>query len=44
MARATKAQKLIFNRLVGTRRPGTHPVARQNGGIEFLDLTKGSLE
>ena len=44
LSRATKAQKLIFNRIVGTRRPGTHPAAREGGDIEFRDLTKGVLE
>ena len=43
MARATRAMKLITNRLTGTRRPGTHPVARKSGGIEFHDLTAGAL-
>lgn len=41
MARATKAQKIILNRLVGTRRPGSHPVARKNDQLEFADLTLG---
>ena len=44
MARATRAQKLIMNRLVGTRRPGTHPVARKGTEVEFVDLTQGVLE
>ena len=43
LLRATRAQKIIFNRLVGTRRPGSHPVAAKSGAIEFLDLTAGEL-
>ena len=44
MARATKAQMLILNRLVGTRLPGTHPAARESTGLEFVDLTRGVVE
>lgn len=43
MARATKAQRLISDRLVGTRRPGTKPAVRKDGGIEFRDLTMGAI-
>ena len=44
VGRATKAQKIILNRLDGLRRPGTHPAAREAEGIEFVDLTTGVLE
>lgn len=44
LTRAHRAQKLIANRLVGTRRPGTHPVARERQGLRFVDLTQGMLE
>ncbi len=44
MRRATKAQKLILNRLVGTRRAGTHPVARKTEEVTFVDLTAGVIE
>ena len=44
LQRATRAQKILMNRLVGRRRPGTHPAARASEGIEFLDLTKGVIE
>ena len=44
LSRAHKAQKLIANRLVGTRRPGSHPVARERQGLRFADLTLGALE
>lgn len=38
-ARATRAQKILLDRLVGRRRPGTHPAQVENDEIEFLDLT-----
>ena len=44
MARATKAQKLILNRMVGTRRPGSHPAARKGDDLHFVDLTVGVIE
>lgn len=44
ITKATRAQKLIFNRLVGLRRPGTHPAARKTAGISFVDLTIGVIE
>lgn len=44
LQKATRAQKILMNRLVGLRRPGTHPAARESEGIEFLDLTKGVIE
>lgn len=44
MRKALRAQKLIMNRLVGTRRAGTHPVVRQQTGVEFADLTAGLLD
>jgi hypothetical protein len=45
MVRATKAQRMIAERLVGTRRPGTHPaVAREGTQINFVDLTVAALE
>lgn len=44
LTRATAAQKIILDRLVGTRRPGSHPAARRDDGITFVDLTAGVLE
>ena len=44
MARATRAQKMIFDRLVGRRRPGTHPAQASTETLEFADLTVGLLE
>ena len=40
MARATKAQRMIFNRIGGTRRPGTKPASKQSTQVTFVDLTK----
>jgi len=43
MGRATKAQKMILGRLVGRRRPGTHPAQVSKEEVEFVDLTVGVL-
>jgi hypothetical protein len=42
-ARANKARKMIFDRHVGKRTPGTAPAARGTETLEMVDLTKGSL-
>lgn len=39
LARATRAQKLILDRLTGTRRMGTSPAVRNSKTLELLDLT-----
>jgi hypothetical protein len=39
LARANKARKMLLERLVGKRRPGTKPLAQQDSTIEFIDLT-----
>lgn len=44
MARATKAQKMIADRLVGTRRAGTHPAQAKRQQVAFVDLTQVQLE
>ena len=44
LSRATRAQKMIMDRLVGLRKAGTNPVAQTEAGIEFVDLTRGVLE
>ena len=44
MARANKARKMIFDRLVGKRRAGSHPATRGEVQIDFVDLTGGELE
>lgn len=37
--RANKARRMIFNRLVGKRRSGSHPATRNEVELEFVDLT-----
>lgn len=44
MSRATKAQKMITDRLVGTRRPGTHPSRAKKQQVTFVDMTQGAIE
>jgi len=41
--KATRAQRIILNRLTGTRRTGTHPAVRNSNKIEFVDLTSAAL-
>jgi hypothetical protein len=43
-ARANKARKMILDRMVGKRRPGTAPAAKTDEAIEFIDLTEGVLD
>lgn len=38
-SRANVARKLIFDRLVGKRRAGSHPATRRTAAVEFVDLT-----
>jgi hypothetical protein len=41
MKRATAAQKMIFDRLAGKRRPGTHPATvKTKRELKVLDLTQ----
>ena len=40
VARANRAQKIIFERLVGRRKAGTHPAQIKGDEIEFYDLTQ----
>ena len=42
--RSTRAQKIIMNRMVGLRRPGSRPITRENDGLEFVDLTVEVIE
>jgi hypothetical protein len=45
MAEANVARNLIFNRLVGRRRAGSHPATREKKvAVEFTDLTGGAIE
>lgn len=39
LARANKARRMILNRLVGKRRPGSQPATRNEVEVEFVDLT-----
>lgn len=38
-SKANVARKLIFDRLVGKRRAGSHPATRSQAQVEFVDLT-----
>ena len=40
MARALRAQKIILDRLTGTRRTGTHPAVRNQKQVQMVDLTR----
>ena len=42
-ARSIAAQKIIFDRMVGRRRPGTHPAQDADTEIDFDDLTQGAV-
>lgn len=44
MNRANRARKLILDRMVGKRRPGSHPAQRQVQQVTFVDLTTHQLE
>lgn len=44
MARASRAQQMILDRMVGRRRPGSRPVSGAGVQVEFRDLTGGLLE
>ena len=44
LGKATRAQRIILDRLVGRRRAGTHPAQSNNEQLEFSDLTQGLLE
>jgi hypothetical protein len=44
LAKANQARNLIFARLVGRRRAGSHPAVRKNQALTFKDLTGGSSE
>lgn len=41
---ANMAQKIIFDRLVGKRRTGTHPAVRSQEKVEIADWTKPAGE
>lgn len=44
LSRANRARRMLMDRLVGKRRPGTAPAAKTEDEIEFVDLTAGALE
>lgn len=41
---ANQAQKMIFDRLVGKRRTGTHPAAPSTDSVEIADWTQPKAE
>jgi len=44
LARTTRAQRMILDRLVGRRAAGTHPATKHKGEeIDFVDLTTGAI-
>lgn len=43
LAKANVARKMIFDRLVGRRRPGSHPATKKSTALRFADLTGGEL-
>lgn len=43
-AAANAARGMIFNRMVGRRKPGSHPATHKKVEIEFVDLTGGEIE
>ncbi len=40
MAKSTRAQKMIFDRLTGKRRAGSRPATKEVKKIHFIDLTQ----
>lgn len=44
MSRATKAQSMLLDRMVGKRRAGSKPLSASREQVEFLDLTDGMIE
>lgn len=43
LARSSRAQRIILNRLVGLRRAGSRPVTLETEDIHFIDLTVQEL-
>ena len=44
LTRANVARNMIFNRLVGRRRAGSHPATQVKVELEFVNLTGEALE
>jgi hypothetical protein len=43
LTKANVARRMIFDRMVGRRRAGSHPATDQRVEVEFVDLTGGEL-
>ncbi len=43
LARANTARNMIFNRLVGRRRAGSHPATNTKVELEFVDLAAAEI-
>lgn len=44
MSKATRAQQMILDRMVGRRRAGSRPITGQQTSVTFIDLTAGLIE
>ena len=44
LTRANSARHMIFTRLVGRRRAGSHPATKQKVELDFIDLTGKQVE
>lgn len=44
LVKANVARKMIFDRLEGRRKAGSHPVTRKTDEIDFVNLTGGESE
>jgi len=44
MTRANAARHMIFTRLVGRRRAGSHPATKQKVEVDFINLTGKAVE
>lgn len=42
-AKANIARNMIFNRLVGRRKAGSHPATQNKVELDFVDLTGGEI-
>lgn len=44
VGRSIRAQKIIMNRMTGTRRAGTHPAQLDKQTVQMRDLTGGAIK
>ena len=44
LTKATQARSMIFDRMVGKRKPGSHPARHETASLDFVDLTGGEVE